>query len=310
MRGKKRIIGTDRPGYKDDPFIEFVCQRHRLERPIALYVWRAIKESMAFWFKNQQKPVDFEYFVIHPMPYRVNWKEIMLARHPDCVGHFLKPRKEWLEALNSSGFIQDLGNEALIALEWPGIVVWGLEVRLHNHMVKEFIDGELERYQASKRAEEYTQYYEGCVSRRLDDILETYHTWLLQIHAPVATVRKRDEDSHPVFVPKKDNGELHPRWNWPRGLDGKPVTWDRNPREINKRRRRRIRINLPRKIKEMQALPNLSTPGEDLRGLPDKANMDGPANRGNGDGGVRMLDARQSKVEECGLLAPGEGIEQ
>lgn len=292
-----------------DPFLKFVCQRHKIEEPIAMFVWWSIKESMAYWFKNEQKPVDFDYFTIQPMPYRVNWKEILFGLHQKCVKQFHKPKNEWLSDPDILALAKDLAHPDLMAVIPPGFMLWSLEIQTHHPMDDELADGERTRYRSSKELWHYTKYYEGCVRRRMQDTLSAYAAWLEKIKIPMGAMLTCGNSSHSVPVPRYGHKSVPDKRGRSALYRNRESSDGKLKKFGQKLKSDRAREKLSSKAKKMSKMSNISVTANDMRGLSYPANMDRPANNGNGDGGVRVLSSIQGETNTSRLLAEGKGVE-
>lgn len=292
-----------------DEFLEFCCRRHNIDLSVGRFVWRAIKESMLYWFKNEQKPINMEILTLHPMPFRANWKDITLAKYRSSAKFFRCPREEWMDRLTETGFIQDLGSVDLLAMKHPGIVVWSVEVEMHKLLTAELIDGESKRRRGFNEAWRYAKYYEGCVRRRLEDILTVYAAWLRQVDLPVGAIRKGGHGRFPVLVPRTKRFEVFPACQRP-----SDVTYQLTEKADSKvylKAGQRVRFHVQSKIAKVLKLPDISLSIENVRELSDEATPDvvQPRHYGNGDGGLRVLHTVQGETEAGGLLAEGKESE-
>lgn len=297
MDGKELIEDEQ----KDDEFLGFICKRYSIDRPLARFFWRAIKDGMLHWFKNSQKPIDLEILSIHPVPYRANWKEIMLSKHRDSPHLFRKKRPLWRGLLVETGFMEDLGSTDLMAMNKNKTFSWSLEVKMGKLLMDELADGEKMRLSA-KRPARYAKYYEGCIRRRLKDIVEIYAAWLKQVEQPVGAIRESMLSSDPVLVPESKRNKVLPSWHRPNEVTYQPAA--DYPRLKQGHRKTK---HMEKALKKMLQMPNILPGTEDVRQLPEPTAVDGPGSGGDGAGGVRVCNAIEVEVESSGLLAAGEG---
>jgi hypothetical protein len=296
MDGRELIVDEA----KDDEFLGFICKRYSIDRPLARFFWRAIKDGMLYWFKNAQKPVDFEIFSIHPIPYRANWKEIMLSKHRDSPKLFRKKRPLWRGMLVETGFMEDLGSTDLMAMNMNRTFSWNLEIKMSKLLMDELADGEKIR-SITKRPVKYAKYYEGCIRRRLTDIIEIYSSWLKQVEQPVGSIRESMLSSDPILVPQSKRNKVLPSWHRPNEVTYQPAA---NVPKLKQGYRKPK--NMEKALKKMFQMPDLLPGAEDVRQLPPPPAVDGPGNDGNGASGVRVCDVDKDKTESSGLLAAGE----
>ena len=77
---------SDQPQHKPETRIErdefldslFQSGATGLDRATLEFVWRQFCLHMGNWLINREKSIDFYFFTVHPMPYRSNWKDLMM----------------------------------------------------------------------------------------------------------------------------------------------------------------------------------------------------------------------------------------
>lgn len=295
--GDKETIGVND---KENEFLNFCCDRSSIDRPLGRYIWKAIKDGMMHWLINNQKPINFELFTIHPMPFRANWKEIMLARHPACPRIFKKKKALWRDGLVKCDFLQDLGSSDLMAVRSNKSFAWSLEIQPHKLLLDQWEEAESDRM-TTKRPVKYAKYYESCLRRRLDDILDVFSTWIQQIQLSVGAVRESPVSCSPIIVPVSRRRRVLPKWHRPHEVTFQPAhdypvlrQGHRYPRGMGK------------KIKDMLSLPDIQPGTEDVRDSGQQQLLDGPGHNGNGASGVLVLDAVEVETKISPVLAVGE----
>lgn len=73
----------DNPNQDGERFIEFFMLRSGLfERDVMRLFWREFRRVAMLWLGLERQPLDLGFAKIVPLPYRQNWREIVLARHP------------------------------------------------------------------------------------------------------------------------------------------------------------------------------------------------------------------------------------
>lgn len=299
-----KTIEIETDSDKDAEFLKFVCSRYSIDLPLGRFVWRAIKEGMLHWFKNSQKPIDMEILVLHPIPFRANWKEIMLSKHSDTPTIFRKQKERQRSALVSCGFIEDLGSTDLLAVNKNKTFSWTIEVEMKKLLMDELEDGERTRIETKKPAR-YAKYYESSIRRRLNDIIEIYAAWLKQIEKPVGAIRESMHSGSPVLVPESKRHKVLPSWHRPGEVTFQPATNFPTLKPGQPRKQK----HMEKALKDMFKVPNILPRIEDMRGLPPTQNVDGPGNNGDGAGGVRVHNVGEIQVISSKLLVEGEKLE-
>jgi hypothetical protein len=284
---------------EDDEFLRYCCKRSSIDMPLGRYVWRAIKEGMQHWLINCQKPIKFELFTIYPLPYRINWKEIQLAKHMSCYSAFNRKRSSWKKLLTETGFIQNLGSSDLVSMNKNKTFNWTLELvptKLWTDNVKEAEQKRL----AGKGPTKYADYYESSLAKRFDDILTAFAAWINQVACPVAGLRESPINGKTILEPINKRREVSPNRFRP------SVT----PFQVNESGIGLVQGQLgkPRRVsktlKKMLNMSTVSPPVGDVR------ECQRPSISRRGTSGLLLSDANESKAEGERLLVEGERTEQ
>lgn len=295
----KEMVGREiiEPDEKDDQFIKFCCDKACIDYPLGRYVWRAIKNGMQHWLINTQKPIPFELFTLFPIPYRQNWKEIMLSKHNTCYQVFRRNRKKWTRSLVDSGFIEDLGSVDLLSMNQNRTFNWTLEAVPSPLWVKSVREAEIKRL-ATKSPIKYACYYESCIKRRLDDILTTFGAWVSAIRNPVGSLRESLSGSGNILVPSAKTKTVAPSRYRP--LSTTFQASDGSVRLIPGQSRRPR--HLSKTLRKMFELSNIPPQIGDVREHEEHGHV------GGGASGVLLQNENESNVEGQRLLVEGEGV--
>lgn len=277
---------------KDEEFLAYCCKMHSIDMSVGRFVWRAIKEGAQHWLINMQKPIEFELFTIYPIPYRANWKEIQLSKHPGCYKTFGHKRDKWKSMLTGSGFVQDLGSSDLLSMNPDKTFNWTLEVVPTKLWVDSVRDAEKQRLH-SKGQLNYARYYESRLCKKLDDILTAFSTWVRQVRIPVAVLRESTNGSGSILVPARKQKRVSPSSYRP------PETYFQiGPNSIGL---------VPGKIGKFKKVPATLKQMYDLSGIPpaigDVREPDEPIDVGGGTSGLLLPDEGEGENKGQRLLA-------
>ena len=285
---------------KDDPFMRYVCKSSGMDPVLGRYFWAAMKKCLVKWLVQEQRPVAFGPFTVHPMPYRANWKEIMLAKHGACHRSFfrLKAGKQLRKALIEDGFVQDLGSVDLLAMD-KGKFVWSLDIEMQPVLDKAFREAEVSRL-STKRQARYARYYEGCIRRRLDDILEVFQKWLHQLKAPVGRLSESPVSGSPILLSQTKRSRVLPSWHSAKSV-GFMGSADNPTLKAGQPQPRAV----SGKTKKLFELSGVLPGAEDVRECAGPA-VSADGERGDGGSGVLLLDAAQGEVTGSPVLDKGD----
>lgn len=262
----EEIIASD----EGDTFINFVCSRSAIDLRLARYFWRELKAGLLEWLIQKQKSVDFELFELHPVPYRSNWKEIMLARHPLSPKYFAGNTDEIDERLVRTGFVSDLGSADLASMKrHPTIFRWTLEVEPKPLWLQSMEEAESARSEA-KRPVAYAKYYESALRRGLRRFVRLYRAYIKEVCHAVGTISESAAFGEPVLVPRAKRTEVLARRTGGNAVNFQPScsfpVLKKGPEKP---------VPLEKKIKEMRALHHLRPEIEDVRDGDEQAEVGG-----------------------------------
>lgn len=193
------------PAYE---FLQHVAKQSSLDFAVIKLVWLECQRLAVDWLLNKQKPIRFSFMTIHPVPYRANWKEIQLAKHPHCAPTFKKPEHERQAELVQMGFLEDLGSTDLCAIDGRRkFFYWGLECVPTAYWKQCVREAESTRL-GVKGPTAYTRYYEGRLKEHLPAILLCFAEWLRQMALPVGRVGESAHGGSQVLLPARKNALL------------------------------------------------------------------------------------------------------
>lgn len=173
-------------------------------------IYPAICQAAMEWLMVEKKSVDFGFVIMHPMPHRANWKQIMLALFPTLGPTLLGKSRLVKEALlTSSGFSTKLLSGELLAVASERYVVWGIETELKRSWWKAMF-----RHEASKLSTLGSVAYASFTARQIlklkPQIIRAYLSFLRQVAYPCAQIRKSRVYSRGFIVPFVPKGRVRP----------------------------------------------------------------------------------------------------
>ncbi len=168
------------------------------------YISRQSRE----WLVNKEKSVDLGFAVLHPSPYRANWKSILTSQFSwlgGIIAHKTGAQKE--RFFYESGFAEAMMSPLLLAYDKRklrgDVIYWGIDVELKPVWYKDVHAHERAKLKAGRAA--YFKNVNQTLKRRLQLSLRLYTQWLSQIRIPSA---KLVEGQHPgstwlmPYIPK------------------------------------------------------------------------------------------------------------
>lgn len=172
----------------DETFFKYLAKRRGLSYNLIKLVWWGIQEEGAKWMLTRQRPINLGFVKLYPFPFRANWKEVVLSKHPTLGATLKKPPEERDRILEERGFMADICCGENISLDstthtirWVIEAVpdkkWGEEVSRTEAVVSRF------------GREKYVGRYEELIAKLVPQIMEALHSYLNAVSKPFALVR-------------------------------------------------------------------------------------------------------------------------
>lgn len=185
-------------------FVEDLVAKTDVASPaLVKAIYNAICNHMAQWLLIEGKSIDFGWFQVHAFPVRANWKQILLARHPDLVDASIEKDSEvQSEIVQESGALGSLQETTLVSLRGDGgekRVGWTIEVE-PSEAWDQYCDAmELHRLQNS-HGNTYVSWWGAQWYRMRKSAIGCLLRFASQCRIPAATLGEGGSRSRSGFV--------------------------------------------------------------------------------------------------------------
>lgn len=126
---------NERPNADGERFIEFFLRRSGMfERGVMRLFWREFRRVAMLWLGVERQPLDLGFVKIVPVPWRANWKEITLARHPKLPAIFARTTGAQRQALLVFYRVYDTLTHLILSAVHERCVHWTLELLVDPSM--------------------------------------------------------------------------------------------------------------------------------------------------------------------------------
>lgn len=175
-----------------DRFLRFVCERTGIARlPQLRLYWRAIAQEALVWMVEKNRPIDLGFCRLVPLPYRRNWKEVLMGMHPNSV-HILnqwKRHRPKMEALlTEMGVTPDLVNSLLLAMQpHHNYIHWSIECVPTKSWDRAVEDIGLRRRGCSTPVI-YTEHVRSAMFAKVQESISALVRWVLDTSRPAGAV--------------------------------------------------------------------------------------------------------------------------
>lgn len=201
-----------------DRFLTYVFTQTQVV-PLATLklVWKAITQCAFTWMSEKKEPLNIGFATLFPVPYRVNWHQIMKAMFPSStVACTNRSRKERNGRLDNMGFIDQLRNSVNTALDpRSGVIRWRIELAHDKQWWRAIQAIELQKLELGGMIG-YTRYVGKEIQKRTKLMVELFTAWTKEAVYPCGHVDDRRVFSEPVLKPWLPPGRITP-WRPPEG---------------------------------------------------------------------------------------------
>lgn len=305
--GKKRLkiheadLGGDEPNEEREDFIDWVCKRRAVDKNVLRLAIDIISREAPYWLMQKQRPIDLGFTRIFAVPYRANWKEILLTRFRDIVWVFNSNKETRDNALRQVKF-----HEALCTLELMAIdrckhhIYWTIEAAPTKQFEREMTEIEMTKQASGDNV--YIRLYEKLVSSLSPRILEIFANYVQKISCAFPEVKRGVNTSSQKLVPYRG-----PKSATPQSGGNIPchVVVEGGPQKLSKRERDAQVLISP--INGLPKMPTIPSGTNNVR----QRQITGPLGQSNngqaGDVGLPVPATLESEPARLELLSLRQG---
>lgn len=175
------------PAASTKAFLDHVTWRARsMAREDVLFLWQIIVEEMPAWLTERRKPLSFGYFTLWAVPYRANWKQILLAKFPNIASTMRMPRKERDARLSLTDVEASIHHTDLIEFHTDTRTVgWSIECAPTKHWGEFVKDAEYKRLRRLGPTD-YAKWWDRAIWKLTDKIYDIFGSFVLKTILPCA----------------------------------------------------------------------------------------------------------------------------
>lgn len=185
--GMDEQLETPEPTDSTREFIDHIAWKARaMSREDILFLWTLITQEMPAWLTEKRKPISFGYFTIWALPYRANWKQILLAKFPGIAAAMRMPKRERYSKLSMSDFEQHLQHTDLISYYTNSKTVgWSVECTPTKYWA-DFIQDAESKKRKRLGATNYGKAWSRLVWSLRNTIIDVFASFTAQTTIPCA----------------------------------------------------------------------------------------------------------------------------
>lgn len=207
-----RVEPEQAPSADDDRFLrEVLKQTQIVDIGTLKLIWNAIGQQALRWMLVKRKPINLGFCTIYAVPYRVNWKSVLMKAFPKSYSCFARKRQDQIEpAMLAMGLQQSfLGKELLEMDGEKHWCQWKIEV-IENKVWHQTVQAvELQRLNAGKAA--YSDFISRSIGKLRDLITTSYRNFICSAGAPSARFLEGGDPGQQILVPTTRRGGISPK---------------------------------------------------------------------------------------------------
>lgn len=282
-----------------EDFIEFVRKRRCVDANVLRLAIDLIARESTYWLTQKKKPIDLGFVKIFAVPYRANWKEILLARFRDIAWVFNSNKETKENALRETKFYQHLCTLELMAIDhYKHFIHWTLEAIPTKLWEREAAEIEMTKQAGGDST--YIRLYEKLVAQLAPRLVEIFSSYVQKTASAFGEIRRGLRDSSQKLVPYSGPKKVLPKHN--NGIDCY-IQVDDKPQRISKRERDSTLLVSPANLC-VPTLPTVLPANNDVRPADGTTGMQVHHDHQVGDERFKLLPLRTEKGNEP--LADGD----
>lgn len=289
----RRITPRDTP--EQDEFIaEFVRNTNFFKSPAeAKVVWFAFCKHCLHWMLNKQRSVNMLFCELMPMPFRPNWKQIVMQM--DFRIKRINPRDQTLNKIVERKIHRLMLDNHLVMWDTAmNQIFWTIEVR-HSGMWWRMVQAvEAEKYRIRKSTKAYIAEVVDSMRRALPNAIRAYYSHVREIIRPCVILKRRHNRATQFFSKHDRAGKVVSKTVEPHSS---PVSID--PADASKKSG--VILDSKAEMEFVYGMRDLQSEIENVRDTGGP--VEEPHNREGGTEGLHVPDGLRGAREEKVLLA-------
>lgn len=305
---KLKVNGEEIQPIPDDAedFLDYVHKKRGIDRNVLRLAWTAVSKEAASWLLKRKKPINLGFVNIFAVPYRANWKEILLARFPNALWwfrHNVNKEGVFHDQLAQADFEHKLADLTLMAIHnRDHYIHWTMEAVPSKDWEEDVAELERERKSGGNTA--YVRHHEKTLADLLPRTLEVFTRYVEKTCRPFPQICNGSVDGSKKFIPYRGKTDNIPQFG--KSIRVSIVTND-GPAKLGSSRE--FQPIQPAVVPGMQRLPRLLPATNDVREPVERREVDKPANGPVGAGWLHVSPTAEAPDTGESMLA-ANGVER
>jgi len=198
------------PQMINEEFLKDVIRRtHLCNLPSLKVIWTAIVQTAMQWLISDNRPVNLGFCTLFAVPYRANWKGILLGSFPKIWSVFSKSEADIEEAVIKSGLADAVFWKELLEIRKPHHTCgWKLEC-MHNRLWDVSVN-KIEATRIGQSKASYAKFIAKSIKRNIKLILAAFRGYVCRSVAPSAAFSTVVNQNQQVLIPWTPRGGINP----------------------------------------------------------------------------------------------------
>lgn len=299
---KLKVNGEEISPIPDDAedFFEYVHKKRAIDRNVLRLAWAAMSKEAVGWMLKRKKPINLGFVTLHAVPYRANWKEILLARFPNALWwfqHNVNKEGGFKDRLVEAEFQHELTNISLMAIHGrDNFIHWTMEAVPSDQWEDDVAEHEMLKKSGGNT--QYVRHHEKTISDLVPRILEIFTAYVKKTARPFPKISCGTVDGSQKLVPYRGKQDILPKFGTT--IPVRIVTPSGPPKIGYEDQHQPVS---PTFVKGLQNLPRFLPAPDDVRRSVEQREVAKPADGTNGEDRLRLPNDSQGDTAREQVLA-------
>lgn len=195
----------------DEDFLREVVSRTQICNVESMrIIFRAITQVAVNWMLSKRRPINFGFMTVFAVPYRQNWKSILLGCFPKSYSIFSKPMKHQQPAIEETGLSEAFCSRQLLDVapmsHWFHWKIECIPSTLWDQVVER-----VETKRMSSGKANYADFIARTIIRQRDLIVAAYRYFICRSVQPCGRFDPMAEEGSQIIIPHTPKGGVRPR---------------------------------------------------------------------------------------------------
>ncbi len=174
-------------------------------------IWLMFQKWGVNWLGTDHRPLDLGFVKLTPIPYRLNWKEILAIAYKKVLFAFERSPQERDKVLSQTDFYKTLATMDLLAVHpKQNVVLWSIDCTPSYELERKMTVREMhQRKMLGKPA--YARRVLKIIDRSFTQIMDIFDVYVKRISFPTGAHKESTWYKEPTIAPNMKNRRVLPK---------------------------------------------------------------------------------------------------